>query len=436
MELKLLDIEKYIQKNKLKPVTSSRVYTGGRQNLDPNGLFSEDIFGRLGSRERRNRFGYIELNCKVIHPEIWPIITSINPDLTKLIMGKSRYVISDGLIVEDKTNGSAGLAFFINNFKDIDFDKMPSQKDDHIKFINKHKDKIFITKYLILPAGIRDIQINSKGGTAQIQFSDIMTLYERLIKQTHSLEGDISILPEEIADSMMAKIQRSLCEISSWIKDKLKGKHGVIRGGLLKKATDYSGRMIIAPDPKLKLGYVGIPWQIALKLHEPFTIHQLLYKRDDLRQAIQTYLSNDTPIDIRDIKRFINKINDDPYTVQGKLKQDLIDLAKEIVRDKVIAYKRDPTENRDSWISSYMRIDDTGFTMKLNPFDLCKNGGDFDGDAASIFAILTDEAQEQAKKSMNPRHTKTAWQPGGNAGKTAYNITLDASTAIYSATKK
>lgn len=370
MELKLLDINKYIQQNELKPVTSTRVYSGGRHTLDPNGLFSEDIFGRLGSRERRNRFGYVDLHCQVIHPEIWPIITSVNPDLTKLIMGKTRYVISKGTLLEDKENGETGLSFFIKNFKKIDFDSLPTQKDDHVKFIKKHENELFIDKYLILPAGIRDIQINSKGGKAQIQFSDIMTLYERLIKQTHSLEGDISILPEEIADSMISKIQRSLCEISTWIKDKLKGKHGVIRGGLLKKTTDYSGRMIIAPDPSLKLGYVGVPWQIALKLHEPFTIHQLLYKKDDLRMAIQTYLNNDTPVDIRDIKRFINHINDDPSTVQGKLKQDLIDLAKEIVSNKVLAYKRDPTENRDSWIAAYMRIDDTGFTMKLNPFDL------------------------------------------------------------------
>ena len=59
----------------------------------------------------------------------------------------------------------------------------------------------------------------------------------------------------------------------------------------------------------------------------------------------------------------------------------------------------------------------------------------FDGDAVSIFAILTDEAQEQAKKEMCVRYTKGAWQPGANAGRIAFDITLDAATAIYSATK-
>ena len=66
----------------------------------------------------------------------------------------------------------------------------------------------------------------------------------------------------------------------------------------------------------------------------------------------------------------------------------------------------------------------------------CKNGGDFDGDAVSIFAILTEESQEQAKNEMNPRHTKSAWQPCDSAGRVSYVITLDASAAIYGATKE
>lgn len=45
-------------------------------------------------------------------------------------------------------------------------------------------------------------------------------------------------------------------------------------------------------------------------------------------------------------------------------------VANEVIKDKVVVYKRDPTENRDTWISSYIKVYNTGFTMKLNPFDL------------------------------------------------------------------
>jgi hypothetical protein len=67
--------------------------------------------------------------------------------------------------------------------------------------------------------------------------------------------------------------------------------------------------------------------------------------------------------------------------------------------------------------------------------EIYRNNKDHDGDAISAFAVLTDEAQEQAKREMNPRHTKSAWQPGSNAGRLSYEFTLDASAAMYAATK-
>jgi len=47
---------------------------------------------------------------------------------------------------------------------------------------------------------------------------------------------------------------------------------------------------------------------------------------------------------------------------------------EKVTADRVVIYKRDPVENRDSYISNYVRVDDTGFIAKLNSYDLCKNG--------------------------------------------------------------
>jgi len=62
--------------------------------------------------------------------------------------------------------------------------------------------------------------------------------------------------------------------------------------------------------------------------------------------------------------------------------------------------------------------------------------GDYDGDAISVFALLTEEAQEQAKESMNVRHSKSAWQSSLNYSNSAFSITQDAASAVYSATVK
>lgn len=438
MKLKLLDIDRFIERNNVKEVTSFKIYIGGgREQVDPKGIFSEDIFGRMGSRQRKTTFGYVNLNTKVIHPSAYPIFTSLNTDLTKLILEKENYRIENGYLIRDENEGGTGIIFFIQNFDKIDFMKLiekdKAKKEKMVEFIKNNKDKVFIDKFLILPAGNRDIQISRKTGKAMIQYSDIATLYERLIRQALHIIPDS---PPEIAELSIKNIQRIILDINDWIKNQMKGKRGVIRGGILKKVTDYSARMVITPDPKLKLGFVGVPWQIVLKLFEPFTFHYISKKDDSGLPLIQKYMNIKDNLDFNDMKRFLSRVNSEPDTVSGELERYLINVAKEITKDRVLVYKRDPAENRDSWISAYIQVNDKGHVFKVNPLDLNKNGGDFDGDAVSIFSILTEDAQEQAKRTMNPRHTKSAWVPTGNASKISYGLTLDASTAVYAATKE
>jgi hypothetical protein len=40
--------------------------------LHPEGLYSEEIFGRVGSDERLNRFGYFDLKLSIFHPLVIP----------------------------------------------------------------------------------------------------------------------------------------------------------------------------------------------------------------------------------------------------------------------------------------------------------------------------------------------------------------------------
>lgn len=437
MKLKLLDIERFIERNNIKEVTSSKSHLGGgRETVDPKGLFSEEIFGRTGSRQRKNTFGFVNLNATVIHPNVYPIFTSLNTDLTKLILEKGSYKIENGELLSDEEGGS-GIIFFIENFDKIDFSKLiekdKAKKEKSVEFIKNNKDKVFINKFLILPAGIRDIQISRTTGKAMIQYADIVNMYQRLIQQASHIVPDS---PPEIAEFSIKNIQRLVLDINNWIKDQIKGKRGIIRGGILKKVTDYSARMVITPDPKLKLGYVGVPWQIVLKLFEPFTLNYLTKKDDSGMPLIKKYMKIEGHMDFNDLKRFLSRINSDPDTVVGELERYLINVAKEITKDRVLVYKRDPAENRDSWISAYIRVDEKGHVFKTNSLDLNKNGGDYDGDAVSVFSVLTEEAQEQAKRTMNPRHSKSTWVPTSNAGKISYGLTLDASTAVYAATKE
>jgi len=436
MKLNLMDVEHFVQRKKIKPVTSSKYHTGSSRNeLDKNGLFSEEIFGRLGSRERKTNYGYVDLKLEFIHPEAYRILTSINTDLTKLILGKQNYIFDNNNNLVQDENGNSGIFYFIQNIDNINWDEIKTEKPKHVQFIKNNRDKILINKLILLPAGYRDIQITNTGKQF-IQYGEINKTYSTIINQTSMLSSNPELFDEDLVGSLFKSIQRNLITVNLWLKSKMKGKYGMIRGGMLKKSVDYSARLVIVPDNKLDMGYMGLPWQVCMKLFEPFFIHYTLKKDRDnmLKAVIQKFLGLEEDIDINDIKKFVKKVNEIPRDIDNMTVNILKETMEKVTEGKVVIYKRDPVENRDSYISNYIKVDDTGFVAKLNSYDLCKNGGDFDGDTVAVFSLLTDESQEQAKQKMNVLHSKGAWRLGGNYDKSAFELTQDAAIAIYTAT--
>jgi len=435
LKLSLLNIDKFISDRKIKQVTNSKYYTSGRK-FDPQGLFSEEIFDPIGSRNRKTKFGYISLNVKFIHPEIYPILTSINPDLTKLILNKKKYIISkDGELVVDLKNGSFGSMFFIDNIKKINWDKLETEKPKTIDYIKKNIDNILIDKYLVLPAGLRDITIREN--KTQIQYSEINILYTRLINYINILPDTPELLDSEMTTEIYNKTEQLLINVNKQIKELLKGKHGLIRSGILKKVVDYSARLVIVPDLTLQLGEVGLSWHIVLKLFEPFFIYYIFNKDPDqiIITQMQQYLGiNDlSNINNNTISLFVNKVYEEPESITPMFKDILISTAKIITEGKQVLYKRDPVENRESYVSSDVIVFDTNSVLKINPLNCKRIGGDFDGDALAIYSVLTNEAIKQATENLNPQNTKS--QLYSSVDQTInYSLEHDSVIAVYNAT--
>ncbi|WP_228493094.1 hypothetical protein, partial [Pseudomonas aeruginosa] len=51
-----------------KPITSTDSFEGMTQNLNDDGLFSLDIFGKLGSKQRDNTEAYIDVKLPIFNP--------------------------------------------------------------------------------------------------------------------------------------------------------------------------------------------------------------------------------------------------------------------------------------------------------------------------------------------------------------------------------
>ena len=120
----------------------------------------------------------------------------------------------------------------------------------------------------------------------------------------------------------------------------------------------------------------------------------------------------------------------------AEVKKEATNQVVNVVKDKAILYKRDPVENRDSILAASIKVYPTGFGAALNPLDLPRTGGDFDGDTYKFFPVFTKEANEQAKKKFHPRYSKSIWTTVGSINNFPYTIELNAATAIYRATKQ
>jgi len=434
MKLEILDINQYIKVHNLKQVTTIKLYET-IEKIDPNGLFSEQIFGKFGSSERRKTFAFVDLKIEVIHPEVFNIVVGINSDISKLINNKDKFIVRNGELIQNEEKGKSGVEYFISIFDKLDPKKLKNSNSKNLAYVLKNKNNIFIDKFLIIPAGIRDISVSKSTNQTLVNLAEISELYANLVRQTHTLGSDPSSIPIDIRMLVCEQIQKTLLEINSWIKSKLNGKTGLIRGGLMKKVVDYCGRLIITTDHTLPLGTIGISWHVALKLFEPFAINMIMKKDMNMLAAIQYFLKLDNNPSVDDLRKLFTTLNNNPTLIPNEMLNYFINVAKEITKDKLVIYKRDPVNNRESWIAAYMRIDGNGNDAKLNPLDLPRLDGDHDGDQIAILALFTKEAQEEAKNKLLPTQSKSNWFSAVSATKNNYQLTLDAMTAIYAATK-
>ncbi len=345
MKLQLLDINQYITTNKLRPVTTIRLYEK-LEKTDPNGLFSEEIFGKFGSSMRRSRFAYIDLKVKVIHPEAYPIIANLDSTISKLLTNNSKYTINNkGELIEDLESGSSGVNYLLSIFQKLNLEKFNKLRSENVKFIQTNKDNIFIDKYLVLPAGIRDLSISKTSKRTIVNFAELSELYTTLIRHTNILGTNAEMLPDNIKNPIIEQIQKTVLEINSWIKNRLEGKTGLIRGGLMRKTVDYSGRLIVTTDNTLPLGTVGLAWPVVLKLYEPFAINYILKKDQNMLKTIQYMLKLDDEIDMNDLKRLFSTLINRPEIIPDDMVDYFMSVAENIVKDKMILYKRDPVNS-------------------------------------------------------------------------------------------
>ena len=286
---------------------------------------------------------------------------------------------------------------------------------------------MFLVRIPVIPPALRPM-VPLDGG--RYATSDVNDLYRRVINRNNRLlklkeinAPDVILRNEKriLQEAVDALIDNSIRHGNSTVAagsliqkralkslaDNLKGKRGLLRGNLLGKRVDYSGRSVIVVGPDLALDQCGLPKHMALELFKPFVIHELL--------------SREFAYNIRGASRLI----DDGIPEVWAILED-------VIKGKYVLLNRAPTLHRLG-IQAFKPILIEGNAIQVHPLVCSAFNADFDGDQMAVHVPLSVEAQAEARDIM--ASDKNILKPG-NGDPVVSNKMLDINLGTYWMTKE
>ena len=345
MQVWLADYDKIVKVNGIQPVTNPMMFdVGNVPTVD--GLFSTEIFG-VTSKDRKETFAYIDLKGKYLNPKVYITLLRLNRNFQHVIYSSKKFKIQGGVLVEDPENGGTGLKWLYDNWEKLKFEKNDSnQRAERIDLLkNNPKDIIFTTKFLIIPAFYRDVNLQNSGRNPRVP--EINDLYAKILRHVKIIQDASSM--ESIISSVVGKVQDLLLDIYNMLKEKIQGKSGYLRKFALSKSIDYSSRVVItaAPynaqsvdDQDVNYYYTGVPLSHVCSLFTPFMIYWVSrwFKNNIENQANQYLVQNDkhemVPVKLDNpvayynneyIEKHLEKFVKNPYTRFDKIELPISD---------------------------------------------------------------------------------------------------------------
>lgn len=391
--MKLLDTNEFIKDKK--PVTSTQ-YLLKSGEYDPDGLFSEEIFGAVGSGERRKTFSFIYLHCDVLHPEMFRILKQLDRRIEYFISTEKNYKVDEnGALIEDEEEGTSGINAFKDIFPKISF-RGGGDRDKLIKVVRDayNNNKMFINALPVIPPEIRPMHQGDNGEWIIDELNDMYVSLMRKSFQVRDVGGGV------LFDLMNYEMQNAVIKYDNYIRSKLGKKEGAIRGANLGKRVDFSGRGVVSPGPDLRSDQFGIPLRMAAKIFEPFILHVLtktdVVDKEKLKEEVRDYLG--TEVNIESLQKIIKRIRNG-----DKIPEGLYDIfwkaAESAMHDRVIICKRDPVLHNKS-LQGFKPVLVGGDTLQSSTVVNKDFNLDHDGDTMAVYHPLSDEAQEEIKNKM------------------------------------
>lgn len=306
----------------IKPVSVLDIFNTNTKNFSSDGLFSTEIFGKVGSRDRMMRFSYIQLNCNILHPIIFNTIVNLKSFYGDIIKGTQYAVFDEStkeFIKSTPDEGKTGYNFFMKYLNKLRFQHNASDKRDlKIELLNTFMEKSLTNRIVVIPAGYRDFIVENDGKPTE---DEINGIYRKFISKNNLLSKNIKQNDSPEYDSIIYSLQETFNDLYQYIKNMLSGKNKLILGKWAARRIYNSTRNVAtAPiintddldsNDSVKMDDSQIGLYQYIKATAPITIH--LLKQKFLDDRIQGN-GNAVLINKNDLKEDSFVINNDELT--------------------------------------------------------------------------------------------------------------------------
>ncbi|MHA1802248.1 MAG: hypothetical protein ACTSWJ_10970 [Candidatus Heimdallarchaeaceae archaeon] len=412
---KILDYEAFCEN--LEEVSSLKTF--GKKKFHPEGLFSEQIFGPIrnytcqcgiyhgiskngekckdcgvdivNSNERRKRFAKIVIPIRVVNPLFYDLLCEIGgktlktalDDLMKqdksvLYMTDDAYVVTTDPTTVPANSQTWERTEAIGVLVDYISKEMIDEGQNEWKIVRDNIESLLINKIIVLPP---DLRPTSKASGENRQLMDKINRYyiQLLTKKDIMKDTIIDIMKDKnLFYTYFKQIQREVDELYKRILEKIAKKEGLIRGNILGKRIDFSGRAVITPDPTLDLEECKLPYLMVLEI----------YKLPISKRLIQ-------------VGRFklLNKAIDFVEECIDRKSPVLYRICEAITKDEVCILNRQPSLHRLGMLGFKIKLT-LHEVIQIHPLVCHPFNADFDGDQMAVYIPITEEAKEEIKEKM------------------------------------
>lgn len=215
----------------MRPVTSLDPFVGATKNFNPNGLYSTEIFGVVGTPARYAKYSFIDLKVKIIHPIIYRALGQIK-SLYHDVIARREFAVWDpelkDLVKSNVAEGQTGFEFFCEYLPRIVFPNNDSEaRQMAVGIMEKYRASALMSRVLIIPAGFREFDMDEDGRESSSEINDF---YYRLLTTSNTVNASTLKGSPEAYDTQRVTMQNALMDLYDLFTTIIEGKNNLLMG--------------------------------------------------------------------------------------------------------------------------------------------------------------------------------------------------------------